>query len=156
MELDLNLRARIHCLEKELAAAAATGLVENNAGVRSVMIEYDARHLSLPDLLALIERADAAIGDVAHMVLPSRIVHLPMAFDERWVEGSGGQLLTACCRQLPALLPPVGVSPQNSAAVACTGQHSSSAVLTGHSPVLCVCVPVFPPAGGRLRRFRST
>jgi urea carboxylase len=86
MELDLNLRARIHCLEKELAAAATTGLVETNAGVRSVMIEYDARQLSLPDLLALIEKADAAIGDVAHMVLPSRIVHLPMAFEERCVQ----------------------------------------------------------------------
>jgi urea carboxylase len=83
MELDLNLRARIHCLEKELAAANKPGLVETNAGVRSVMIEYDARTLSLPDLLALIDSADAAIGDVAHMVLPSRVVHLPMAFDER-------------------------------------------------------------------------
>lgn len=83
MELDLNLRARIHCLEKELAAAGIAGLVETNAGVRSVMIEYDARKLSLPDLLAHVESADAAIGDVAHMVLPSRIVHLPMAFDER-------------------------------------------------------------------------
>lgn len=51
------------------------------------MIEYDARKLPLPDLLSLISSADAAIGDVAHMVLPSRIVHLPMAFDDRW----------ACC-----------------------------------------------------------
>jgi allophanate hydrolase subunit 1 len=83
--LDLNVRARVHCLEKELAAASKNGLVETNAGVRSVMIEYDARALSLPDLLASIEAADAAIGDVAHMVLPSRIVHLPMAFDERCV-----------------------------------------------------------------------
>jgi urea carboxylase len=83
MELDLNLRARIHCLEKQLAAADLAGLVETNAGVRSVMIEYDARTLSLPGLLAAIEAADAAIGDVALMVLPSRIVHLPMAFDER-------------------------------------------------------------------------
>lgn len=123
MELDLNLRARIHCLEKELAAAAAPGLVETNAGVRSVMIEYDARHLSLPDLLALIERADAAIGDVAHMVLPSRIVHLPMAFDERWVEGSG-PLRTACCHQLPALLPPVGPSPKQGC---CRTQENTAA-----------------------------
>eukprot|EP00878_Enallax_costatus_P006672 GHUV01006994.1.p1 GENE.GHUV01006994.1~~GHUV01006994.1.p1 ORF type:complete len:992 (+),score=332.89 GHUV01006994.1:1132-4107(+) len=84
MELDLNLRARIHCLEQQLAAANAQGLVETNAGVRSVMIEYDARQLPLPDLLTLIRKADAAIGDVAHMVLPSRIVHLPMAFEERW------------------------------------------------------------------------
>lgn len=84
MELDLNLRARIHCLEQQLAARNVAGLVETNAGVRSVMIEYDARKLSLPSLLGLISSADAHIGDVAHMVLPSRVVHLPMAFEERW------------------------------------------------------------------------
>lgn len=83
MELDLNLRARIHCLEQQLAARNVAGLVETNAGVRSVMIEYDARKLSLPSLLGLISSADAHIGDVAHMVLPSRVVHLPMAFEER-------------------------------------------------------------------------
>lgn len=92
MELDLNLRARIHCLEQQLAAANVSGLVETNAGVRSVMIEYDARQLTLPDLLKLVSTADARIGDVAHMVLPSRIVHLPMAFEERWVRCVG-----VCC-----------------------------------------------------------
>ncbi|KIZ06735.1 UreA carboxylase [Monoraphidium neglectum] len=84
MELDLSLRARIHALEKELAALSLAGLVETSAGVRSVMIEYDQRALVLPDLLDAIARADGAIGNVAEMVLPSRIVHLPMAFDERW------------------------------------------------------------------------
>jgi urea carboxylase len=85
MELDLNLRARIHCLERALATAAHDGLVETNAGVRSVMIEYDARRLTLPALLSAVLAADASIGDVEHMVLPSRIVHLPMAFEERCV-----------------------------------------------------------------------
>jgi allophanate hydrolase subunit 1 len=82
--LQRTRRARIHALEKELAALSLAGLVETSAGVRSVMIEYDQRALVLPDLLDAIARADGAIGNVAEMVLPSRIVHLPMAFDERW------------------------------------------------------------------------
>jgi hypothetical protein len=39
-------------------------LLSSVTGVRSCMIEYDQRKLSLPALLDLIERADAAIGDV--------------------------------------------------------------------------------------------
>jgi allophanate hydrolase subunit 1 len=109
MELDLNLRARIHCLEQQLAAANVTGLVETNAGVRSVMIEYDTRQLALPDLLALISKADAEIGDVAHMVLPSRIVHLPMAFDERCAQGGGNKLEAQLCfKLLTAAIPHQG------------------------------------------------
>lgn len=104
VELDLNLRARIHCLEKQLAAANKPGLVETNAGVRSVMIEYDARSLSLPELLALIESADASIGDVAHMVLPSRIVHLPMAFDERCVRTDVRAAAHGCCHEMDEAL----------------------------------------------------
>jgi hypothetical protein len=57
-------RVRIHCLEEQLAAAKAPGLVETNAGVRSCMIEYDQRSLALPQLLQLIQKADASIGDV--------------------------------------------------------------------------------------------
>lgn len=63
---------------------APKGLVETCAGVRSCMVEYEQRELPLPALLAAIEAADASIGDVSGMVLPSRVVHLPMAFDERW------------------------------------------------------------------------
>ncbi|KAI8468536.1 MAG: allophanate hydrolase subunit 2-domain-containing protein [Monoraphidium minutum] len=84
MVLDLKLRARIHAMEKALTALAPPGLVECSAGVRSMMIEYDLRTLPLPGLLDVITKADASIGNVAEMVLPSRIVHLPMSFDDRW------------------------------------------------------------------------
>ena len=44
---------------------APVGLVECNAGVRSLMIEYEQRNLTLPALLDVIKTADAAIGNVA-------------------------------------------------------------------------------------------
>ena len=71
-------RARIHALEKQLAKMAPEGLVEFNAGVRSCMIEYDLRRITLPALLDAIAEADAAIGNVkarrgatpSHTLLP--------------------------------------------------------------------------------------
>jgi hypothetical protein len=54
----------VHALEKELAAMAPSGLVETNAGVRSCMIEYEQREMTLPALLGAIKAADAAIGNV--------------------------------------------------------------------------------------------
>lgn len=41
VELDLNLRARIHLLRNWLEESNAPGLVETNPGVRSLLIEYD-------------------------------------------------------------------------------------------------------------------
>ncbi|PNH09902.1 Urea amidolyase [Tetrabaena socialis] len=90
MELDVRLRVRVHCLQailKEMAAAGelpAGGLVETSPGVRSCMVEYDIALLSPGRLLQALELAESRIPDVSSMVLPSRVVHLPMAFDERW------------------------------------------------------------------------
>lgn len=45
-----------------------------------------AYYFSCPcdDTPQVLEEAEALIPDVSSMVLPSRVVHLPMAFDERW------------------------------------------------------------------------
>ncbi|KAG2435985.1 hypothetical protein HYH02_011698 [Chlamydomonas schloesseri] len=88
MELDITLRVRVHCLMKTLADMAAAGefpgLVETSPGVRSCMIEYDIAKISPGRLLQVLEAAEARIPDCSTMTLPSRVVHLPMAFDERW------------------------------------------------------------------------
>ncbi|GLC49765.1 hypothetical protein PLESTB_000289100 [Pleodorina starrii] len=88
MALDIRLRVRVHCLRGVLEAMAAEGelpgLVESSPGVRSCMIEYDIAAISPGRLLQVLEAAESRIPDVSSMVLPSRIVNLPMAFDERW------------------------------------------------------------------------
>lgn len=84
MELDLTLRVRVHSLEAWLRAANLDGLVETSPGVRSCMIEYDARRLPLPTLLAALLKAETELPDAHNAILPSRVLHLPMAFDERW------------------------------------------------------------------------
>jgi urea carboxylase len=84
MELDLALRVRVHELQAWLAAQGVDGLVETSPGVRSVMIEYDQRRLPLSTLVALLERGEAELAPATQAKLPSRVIHLPMAFDDRW------------------------------------------------------------------------
>ncbi|CAD7701958.1 unnamed protein product [Ostreobium quekettii] len=84
MELDINLRVRVHMLEKWLADRKVEGLVETNPGVRSCMIEYDQVKLPLSSLLSLLDEAESALPDVHNLELPVRVLHLPMAFNEKW------------------------------------------------------------------------
>lgn len=84
MELDLALRVRVQQVEDWLAAAAVPGIIETCPGVRSVMIEYDQRVLPLSDLIDLIKRAEAEMVPATEVKLQTRVIHLPLAFDDRW------------------------------------------------------------------------
>lgn len=91
MELDLNLRVRVHQLEawikehqKKSTMEQVNGIIETSPGVRSVMIEYDMRTLPLTKLLDLIRRAEAELPPASEIKLPTRVLHLPMAFDDKW------------------------------------------------------------------------
>lgn len=84
MELDLNLRVRVKQVQEWLAAASVPGLIETSPGVRSVMIEYDQRVLPLGQLVELVQRAEAEMAPAGEVRLPTRIIHLPLAFNERW------------------------------------------------------------------------
>ena len=51
---------------------------------RSVMIEYDQRKLPLSKLLKVVEAAERDMRPADAVRLPYRIIHLPLAFDEKW------------------------------------------------------------------------
>ncbi|MDX5626961.1 MULTISPECIES: urea carboxylase [unclassified Brenneria] len=80
--LDLALRLRVHLLMNALREANAPGIEELSPGVRSLQIRYDSRILSQQRLMALLLELEQGLGDVSRMKVPSRIVHLPMAFED--------------------------------------------------------------------------
>ncbi|MDZ5602454.1 urea carboxylase [Pseudomonas sp. RP23018S] len=80
--LDLALRLRVHMLMEALKAQPLAGLEELAPGVRSLQLRYDSRVLHQQTLLAHLLRLEHALGDVASVKVPSRIVHLPMTFED--------------------------------------------------------------------------
>src|SRR5690554_3148268 len=80
--LDLALRLRVHLLMEALKAAKIEGLEELAPGVRSLQLRYNSRVLHQQTLLARLLRLEEQLGDVASLKVPTRIVHLPMAFED--------------------------------------------------------------------------
>ncbi|MDP9112895.1 MAG: urea carboxylase [Acidobacteriota bacterium] len=80
--LDLNLRSRVHALEERLRAAILPGILDITPGVRSLQVHYDGRVLSRDHLLEALDACEEQIPDLDNLVLPSRIVHLPLSWDD--------------------------------------------------------------------------
>ncbi|XQE66324.1 urea carboxylase [Pseudomonas sp. P3C3] len=80
--LDLALRLRVHLLMEALKAEPLRGLEELAPGVRSLQLRYDSRVLHQRTLLEHLLRLERQLGDVAELKVPTRIVHLPLAFED--------------------------------------------------------------------------
>lgn len=87
LALDISLRFRVHALIVELQSRAIPGVRELTPGIRSLQLHYDPATISLNELLDQLQRcehelqAKLAIDDTQFDV-PSRIVHLPLSWDD--------------------------------------------------------------------------
>ncbi len=81
-ELDLVLRFRGHALMQALETRALHGVIDLTPGIRSLQVHYQPEQLPLADLLALITRDWAAVCATQNLQVPSRIVHLPLSWDD--------------------------------------------------------------------------
>lgn len=82
MALDLGLRARVHALHQHLLAAGVRGVTELTPGIRSLQIRVDPHVLSVPALLGLLAETEARLPAADQLVVPSRVVHLPLSWDD--------------------------------------------------------------------------
>ncbi|MDD3519298.1 MAG: carboxyltransferase domain-containing protein, partial [Chromatiales bacterium] len=81
MVLDLDLRFRVHALMQWLSTPRP-GMHELTPGIRSLQVHYDPRLLPQSRLLDLLIAAEDALPPVDAMKVPSRIVHLPLSWDD--------------------------------------------------------------------------
>ncbi len=81
MPLDIALRLRVHVL---MQAVRASGLpvIDLTPGIRSLQIHYDPARLSRPALIAELQRIEAALPPAGTVKVPSRIVHLPLSWND--------------------------------------------------------------------------
>ena len=86
MTLDLELRIRaqllLESIEKARAAGGLRGIVDLTPGVRSLQIHFDPARLPAAVLLGALEALEDNLGDGAGLRLPTRIVHLPLSWQD--------------------------------------------------------------------------
>jgi urea carboxylase len=80
--LDLNLRFRVHAVQEQLRQTGLSGIIDITPGVRSLQIHYDARVLDREELLDALEACERRIPELKDIAAPSRIVHLPLSWED--------------------------------------------------------------------------
>jgi urea carboxylase len=81
-ELDLVLRFRGHALMQALEAKALPGVIDLTPGIRSLQVHYRPEQLPLADLLGIIAGEWDGVCAAQDLQVPSRIVHLPLSWDD--------------------------------------------------------------------------
>ena len=84
--LDLNLRFRIHALmewvQRTIDEGRLKGIVDLTPGIRSLQIHFDSRLLPRATLLDILIAAEQSLPAIEEMEVPTRIVHLPLSWDD--------------------------------------------------------------------------
>lgn len=82
-ELDIALRLRVQLVLERLRAAAVEGIVDLTPGIRSLQVHYNPQVLPLPVLLERLHGIEQALpSGEDDIVVPSRIVYLPVSWDD--------------------------------------------------------------------------
>lgn len=79
--LNINLRFRVHALMTWLQQRSIAGIVDLTPGIRSLQVHYD-RRLPLDELMRILAQAEAELPAIEDMEVPTRIVYLPLSWDD--------------------------------------------------------------------------
>ncbi|RYY74861.1 MAG: urea carboxylase [Gammaproteobacteria bacterium] len=83
LELDIKLRFRAHALMQWLQKNPVRGIYELTPGIRSLQIHYNSQEISLSELIAHLHHGETQlITQLAQLSVPSRIVYLPLSWDD--------------------------------------------------------------------------
>ncbi len=81
-ELDIRLRFRAHALMLKMQEMALDGVLELTPGIRSLQVHYDSQILHTSELLKYLKALEAELTDIENIKVPSRVVHLPLSWDD--------------------------------------------------------------------------
>ena len=84
--LDFELRFRVQALMEsvklEIAAQRLTGILDLTPGIRSLQVHFDPRVVDQAVLIDAIVALECALPNLDDLELPSRVVHLPLSWDD--------------------------------------------------------------------------
>ena len=93
--LDLSLRLRVHALESQLRQIGLSRHHRHHPRIRSLHIHYNARVLPRQHLLNALAAAEQAIPKDLDITVPSRIVHMPLSWDDPQARLAAEKYMTA-------------------------------------------------------------
>lgn len=83
IDLDLAYRLRVHMLMEELKSRSF--IREMCPGVRSLLVRYDRRKIHVHELVSIFNELEKGVlGSIEDASVPSRVINLPLAFNDRW------------------------------------------------------------------------
>jgi urea carboxylase len=82
MVLDLALRFRVHALMDWFTRRQLPGIIDLTPGIRSLHVHYDDERLPRERLLDELAQAEDELPRTDEIAVPSRIVHLPLSWDD--------------------------------------------------------------------------
>ncbi len=82
MQLDFKLRFHIHVLYEALRAVAFPAVIDLTPGIRSLQVHFDPLQLGAGSVAAWIASVNAGLPALEDVTVPSRIVHLPLSWDD--------------------------------------------------------------------------
>jgi len=82
LQLDLDLRLRVHAFMEAVQAAAWPGLIDLTPGIRSLQIHYDPARIHTGQLVERLRRVEAQLPSLDEIEVPSRTVHLPLSWED--------------------------------------------------------------------------
>ena len=100
-ELDLVLRFRAHALMQALETRALTGIIDLTPGIRSLQIHYQPETLSLEALLETVAGLWQDVCGQASLDVPSRVVWLPLSWDDPACQKAIDKYMTTVRRDAP-------------------------------------------------------
>ena len=82
MALDFKLRFHIHVLHEALKKADFPAVEDLTPGIRSLQVHFDPGLVSAESVAAWIQATNGQLPPLEDMTVPSRIVHLPLSWDD--------------------------------------------------------------------------
>ena len=82
MELDLDLRFRAQALYDAIKLSPFEGLLELVPGIRSLQVQFDTLKVTQHKVVDLLQTYENNLPPVEEMEFSSRIVHLPLSWDD--------------------------------------------------------------------------
>lgn len=82
MKLDLLLRFQVHALMEAIKAVDDLPILDLTPGIRSLQVHFDSTKITMSSLCSIIELIDLQLPSLEEMEVPSRIIRLPLSWDD--------------------------------------------------------------------------